>query len=133
MARVFQPNGWKNTNYECPETSNYLRSYRLRWGLSQKELACLLGWDRPDIISCIEKKQRAPTLPLAMACYILFDTQAAQLFPDISAGIEHLVMARVQEMYETIQGDPSRRTKKKIELLEGVIARSDQRKRASSA
>ena len=112
---------------------NYLRSYRLRWGLSQKELAYLLGWDRPDIISRIERKQRAPTLALAMACYILFDTQAAQLFPDISAGIEHLVMARVQELYETIQGDPSRRTKKKIELLEDAIARADRRKRASSA
>lgn len=68
-----------------------------------------------------------------MACYVLFDTQAAQLFPDILAGIDHLVMARVQEMYETIQGDPSRRTKKKIELLEDAIARADQRKRASSA
>ena len=68
-----------------------------------------------------------------MACYILFDTQAAQLFPDISGGIEHLVMARVQELYETIQGDPSRRTKKKIELLEHAIARADRRKRASSA
>ena len=112
---------------------NYLRSYRLRWGLSQKELAYLLGWDRPDIISRIERKQRAPTLTLAMACFILFDAHAAQLFPDISAGIEHLVIARVQEMYETIQGDPSRRTKKKIELLEDAIARADRRKRASSA
>ena len=89
-----------NTNARRP--INYLRSYRLRWGLSQKELAYLLGWDRPDIISRIERKQREPTLALAMACYILFETQAAQLFPDISAGIEHLVMARVQEMYETI-------------------------------
>jgi DNA-binding XRE family transcriptional regulator len=112
---------------------NYLRSYRLRWGLSQKELGYLLGWDRPDIISRIEGKQRAPTLLLAMACYILFDTSAAEIFPDILAGIELLVMARVQEMYETIQGDPSRRTKKKIELLEDAIARADQRKRASSA
>ena len=111
---------------------NYLRSYRLRWGLSQNELAYLLGWDRPDVISRIEKKQRPPTLALAMACFILFDTQAAQLFPDLSAAIEHLVMARVQEMYETIQGDPSRRTKKKLDLLEDAIARADQRKRASS-
>ena len=53
-------------------------------------------------------------------------------FPDISAGIEHLVMARVQELYETIQGDPSRRTKKKIELLEAAIERADRRKRATT-
>jgi transcriptional regulator with XRE-family HTH domain len=105
----------------------------MRWGLSQKELAYLLGWDRPDVISRIEKKQRTPTLTLVMACFILFDIPAQELFPDISAGIEHLVMARVQELYETIQGDPSKRTKKKIELLEDAIARADRRKRATSA
>jgi hypothetical protein len=41
-------------------------------------------------------------------------------------------MARVWEMYETIQGDPSRRTKKKIELLEAAIERADRRKRAAA-
>ena len=49
-----------------------------------------------------------------MACFILLGTSAPQLFPETSASIEALVMARVWEMYETIQGDPSRRTKKKI-------------------
>jgi hypothetical protein len=39
-------------------------------------------------------------------------------------------MARVWELYEKIQGDPSRKTKIKIELLEGAIQRADQRKRA---
>ena len=67
-----------------------------------------------------------------MACFILFGTPAPEIFPDMSTGIEALVMARVWEMYERIQGDPSRRTKKKIELLEAAIARADQRKRASS-
>ena len=111
---------------------HYLRSHRLRWGLSQKELAYLLGWDRPDVISRIEKKQRSPTLPLAMACFILFVTPSPELFPDMSTSIEALVMARVWEMYERVQGNPSRRTKKKIELLEDAIARADERKRASS-
>ena len=122
----------RTMNANARRPIHYLRSHRLRWGLSQKELAYLLGWDRPDVISRIEKKQRPPTLALAMACFILFDTPTPQLFPDMSAGIEALVMARVWEMYETIQGDPSRRTKKKIELLEDAIARADRRKRASN-
>lgn len=66
-----------------------------------------------------------------MACFILFGTPAPELFPDMSTSIDALVMARVWEMYERIQGNPSRRTKKKIELLEAAIARADQRKRAS--
>ena len=112
---------------------NYLRSNRLRWGLTQGELAYLLGWDRPDVISRIENKERPPTLNLTIACFFLFDAPATDLFPDMSAGIEHLVMARVQELYETIQGNPSKRTKKKIELLEDAIARAERRKRASAA
>jgi transcriptional regulator with XRE-family HTH domain len=107
---------------------NYLRSYRLRWGLSQGELAHLLGWKRPEVVSRIEKKQRPPTLKLVIACFILFGTPAAELFPDISASIEIDVMARVQEMYETIQGNPSRTIKRQIELLESAIERADERK-----
>lgn len=110
---------------------NYLRSYRLRYGLSQEELAYLLGWERPDVISRIERKQRAPTLPLVLACFILFDAPAHDIFPDVSSGIEALVMARVWEVYERIQGDPSKRTKKKIELLEAAIARAEERRRVS--
>jgi transcriptional regulator with XRE-family HTH domain len=109
---------------------NYLRSNRLRWGLSQGELAHLLEWKRAEVISRIEKKQRPPTLKLVIACFILFGTPAAELFPDISASIETDVMARVWELYEEIQGEPSRKTKIIIELLEGAIERAEQRKRA---
>ena len=109
---------------------NYLRSYRLRWGLSQGDLAHLLGWKGAEVVSRIEKKQRPPTLKLVMACFILFGTPAAELFPDISASIEIDVMMRVWQMYEKIQGDPSKKTKIKIELLEGAIGRAEQRKRA---
>lgn len=107
---------------------NYLRSFRLRWGLSQGELADLLGWERPEVISRIEKKQRPPTLQFVMACFVLFGAPAAELFPDIAAGIEAGVMARVWEMYERIQGEPSKKTKTKIELFEGAIARAEERK-----
>jgi len=107
---------------------NYLRSYRLRWGLSQGELAHLLGWKRAEVVSRIEKKQRPPTLKLVMACFILFGAPAAELFPDIARSIDSAVMARIWEMYERIQGEPSRKTRMKIELFERAIARAEQRK-----
>ena len=110
---------------------NYVRSYRLRWGLSQVELANLLGWNRPDVVSRIEKKQRPPSLRFVIGCLILFGTEPGEVFPDISTGVETLVMARVQEMYESIQGNPSKRTKMKIELFESAIERAEQRRRAS--
>jgi DNA-binding XRE family transcriptional regulator len=110
---------------------NYLRLYRLRWGLSQGQLAYLLGWSRSDVISRIEKKQRAPTLRLVVGCFVLFGTPAADLFPDFSAPIEEDVMTRIWEYYEKLQGDSSRKTKRQIELLEGAIERANQRKRTT--
>ena len=89
-----------------------------------------MGWKSPEVISRIEKKQRPPTLKLVIACFILFGTPAAELFPDISASIEADVIARVWEMYEKVQGDPSKKTKMKIDLLEGAIERAKQRKHA---
>jgi transcriptional regulator with XRE-family HTH domain len=122
--------GWQTLDMKTRKPVSYLRSYRLRWGLSQGELAHLLGWKRAEVVSRIEKKQRPPTLKLVIACFILFGTPAAELFPDISASIDADVMARVWEMYEKVQGDPSRKNKMKIELFEAAIERAEQRKRA---
>jgi len=107
---------------------NYLRSHRLRWGLTQGELANLLGCKTPGVISRIEKKLRAPTLNIVIGCFVIFGTPAAEVFPDISGSVETDVMKRVQDLYEEIQGDPSRKTKMKIQLLESAIERADRRK-----
>jgi transcriptional regulator with XRE-family HTH domain len=71
---------------------NYLRSYRLRWGLSQGELANLLGCKTAGVISRIEKKLRSPTLRIVIGCFVLFGTPAADVFPDISDAVETNVM-----------------------------------------
>ena len=106
---------------------NYLRSYRLRWGLSQGELAILLGCKTAGVISRIEKKLRPPTLKVMIGCFVLFGTPVAEIFPDISGSVEANVMERVWELYEKIQGDPSKKTKAKIEFLEKSIERANQR------
>ena len=54
---------------------------------------------------------------MVIACFILFGTQADELFPDIFNSIDALVMARVQEMYETVQGNPSRKDEKEDRAL----------------
>ena len=133
MARVFQHFCvWQTRTMKVRKPTNYLRSYRQRWGFSQGELAHLLGWGQSDVISRVERKQRPPTLNLAIACFILFGTPAAELFPAISANVEAGVMSRVWEMYHTIQGDPSPRKKRKIQLFEDAIKRAEQRNRAST-
>jgi hypothetical protein len=60
---------------------------------------------------------------------VLFGSSAAELFPDISARVETDVMGRIWDFYERIQGNPSRKTKTQIALLERAIERADQRAR----
>ena len=79
----------------------------------------------------MEKKQRPPSAHVLVACYVIFGTPTADLFPGLFRGVEADVMTRVWELYERIQGSPSHRTKAKIELLEDAIERARQRKRAS--
>ncbi len=93
------------------------------------DLAYLMGWKSEGVVSRLEKKQRPPSARVVIGCYIIFGTRAAELFPGIFKGVEVEVMARVWELYEKIQGDPSKRTKVKIELLEDAIKRAEQRKR----
>jgi DNA-binding XRE family transcriptional regulator len=118
---------------KAKKSINYLRSFRLRWGLSQGELSTLLGWSRPDVISRVEKKQRAPSLKLVIACFMLFGASAAELFPELAAGVEETVMARIWDMYENVQGNPSRKTKVKIKLLEDAIERARNRENTLSS
>jgi hypothetical protein len=108
---------------------SYLRSYRLRWGLSQVDLAYLLGWKTDKVIVGLEKKRTSPSARVVIGCYVIFGTRAAELFPGMFQGIEVEVMARVWELYERIQGDPSKKTKATIELLEDAIERAKQRQR----
>ncbi|MBR0960904.1 helix-turn-helix domain-containing protein [Bradyrhizobium japonicum] len=106
---------------------SYLRSYRLRWGLSQRELANLLGCKSPGIISKLEKSTRVPSVKVVIGCFILFGTRAAELFPGVFDGVESGVMKRVWEMYEKTQGSNSKMAKTKMELFEDAIERERQR------
>ena len=72
----------------------------------------------------MEKKQRPPTARVLIASFILFGTPSVDLFPGLFSHVEKDVMARVWDMYERIQGEPSKRTKAKIELLEDAIERA---------
>lgn len=107
--------------------ASYLRSYRRRWGLTQAELAFLLGYKSDSVVSRLEQQRIRVTLKVAFACFILFGTHPSELFPGLSHDVEKAVMGRVWDLYERIQGDPSRTTRQKIELLEDAIVREKER------
>lgn len=61
-----------------------LRTHRRTWGLSQRELADLLGMESRAHISRIERGKRSPTLETALACSTLFGVSLGELFPQLA-------------------------------------------------
>jgi transcriptional regulator with XRE-family HTH domain len=103
---------------------SYLRPLRRRWGLTQAEFAFLIGTRTHVAISRIEALKAYPSLAEAIACSIIFDTPPLELFPELYAKVYDSVLSQAQELYEKLQGTPSRVTRAKLNFLEEVLARA---------
>lgn len=75
---------------------DYLRVYRKRSGLSQSEVAFLLGSKDGSQLSRYEKHHRIPPLHVALALEGIFGVRAAELF----AGLYDSVMSEVSKRIE---------------------------------
>jgi DNA-binding XRE family transcriptional regulator len=100
----------------------YVRPSRRRWGLTQGELAFLIGYKTGKSISRIEGLKQTPTLNAALSLAVIFNTAAVKLFPSALYEAEQAVLERANELYEELQGDPSKATRK-LDFLEVLIAR----------
>jgi DNA-binding XRE family transcriptional regulator len=101
----------------------YLRPSRRRWGFTQGELAFLIGYKTGKSISRIEAQKQTPTLNAALSCAVIFNIAPVKLFPGALYGAEQVVLDRANELYEELQGDPSKTTRVKLDFLEVLIAR----------
>ena len=110
----------------------YLRPFRRRWGLTQQELAFLIGVRNGTVISRIEGSKKAPRLEWAVACAVVFDTRAIELFPGLFSEVRGDVLRRATELYEELQGNPSKTTRLKLDFLETVLARLEKQRRATT-
>src|SRR5277367_5668852 len=62
---------------------NYLRAYRKRSGLTQGEMAFLLGCKAAGQVSRYERRHRLPTLRTALACASILRVPLEKLFAGI--------------------------------------------------
>jgi hypothetical protein len=107
----------------------YLRPLRRRWRLTQRELAFLIGIKSGAVISRIEGLNKVPRLAWAVACAVLFDTRALELFPGLFSEVYEDVLLRATELYEELQGNPSKTTRAKLDFLETVLARLEKQRK----
>jgi transcriptional regulator with XRE-family HTH domain len=79
------------SNHRLP---HYLRLHRKRAGLSQDEVAWLLGAKSGTKVSRYERFGRQPTLATAFAYEVLFDVPASEIFAGVFEQAKEATLAR---------------------------------------
>jgi len=85
------------------QLDNYLRSHRKQSGLSQEEVAFLLGCENGALVSRYEKRKRLPPLETALACEAVFGVPIAELFAGIRERAVRDVEKRRAELKTRLQ------------------------------
>lgn len=112
---------------------NYLRTYRRRSGLTQREVAFLLGCETGAQVSRYEKRRRLPPLATALACEAVFGVPVAELFAGVRESAVKAIGKRVVELRSKLQAVGSAPQKKsEARLTEQKLRWLDTRSRADS-
>ena len=103
---------------------NYLKAHRKHSGLSQDEVAFLLGAENGSLLSRYEKRRRLPPLETALACEAIFGVPVAELFAGVREDIRKDIDKRRAALKtkleaETPHGSASPMTAHKLKWIEG--------------
>lgn len=102
----------------------YLRTQRRTWGLTQKELAGLLGLKSREHLSRLENGKRSPTIRSAFACEVLFGLTPSAMFPNTYALSEGRLVRRVRRLHATLERTKSASSARKLELVIAALMRA---------
>lgn len=103
-------------------STNYLRANRKRLGLSQDDVAFLLGCDSGAKVCRYEQMNREPNLKTALAFEVVFQRQPSELLPGAYQKIAKDVVKRAKALLRRIERQPpSRPRERKRQALENII------------
>jgi transcriptional regulator with XRE-family HTH domain len=95
-------------------SENLLRTYRKRSGLSQREIARLLGCETEGQVSRYERRRCLPGIETALACQAVFGAPVSELLTGRYESITTEVKRRAQELAIEFQTTPGKRDKRLI-------------------
>ena len=106
------------------QLDNYIATYRKRSGLTQQEVAMLLGARSGTEISRFESNRRTPALRTALALGIIFQVEMDRLYAGKRERLRRQIERRVRRFHsrllndqETPKGRPSAERKAKLRWL----------------
>jgi transcriptional regulator with XRE-family HTH domain len=104
--------------------SIYLRTYRKKFGLSEREAAELVGMETGQTVARHESKVRIPTLLTAFAYQVVFDVPIRALFPELYRQVEQGVLQRACALRDELLAQKlNRRSMHKLRCVNEVIKR----------
>jgi transcriptional regulator with XRE-family HTH domain len=107
-----------------PRHPNYLRANRKRLGLSQHEVAYLLGVESGAKVCRHERFAREPCLEALLAYEAIFQRPIRELFAGLFQRIEEKVVTRARKLrLRTINKKSTLRIARKREILQEIAAR----------
>ena len=100
---------------------NYLKSYRRRAGLSQDEVAFLLGCQTGAKVSRYEHMARRPSMETVFAYRAMFDVPVRELFSGVYEKVEDGIRKRARVLAEKLgAAHPDRATLRKLQSLKAM-------------
>jgi transcriptional regulator with XRE-family HTH domain len=104
---------------------NYLRTYRKRSGLSQDEVAFLMGCQNGTKVSRYERSSRKPTLETVLAYAIVFGAPGRELFAGTFEKVEKRIMNRAQLLTRKLnRATPDKMAARKLQILQAITSGS---------
>lgn len=92
------------------EKLSYLRTHRMRSGLSLGEVAFLLGLSNCKAISRSERTGSGMALEQILALQIIFNVSAHELYPGMHLKVEQLALTRIQTLIRKLEGEVESKT-----------------------
>lgn len=101
---------------------NYLRTHRKRLGLSQKEIAYLLGCSSGAKVSRYERSARQPGLQTILAYAVIFQNPTHELYAGEFQGIRATTIRRVRLLARRLEKEkPTQLATRKLEALRSIL------------
>ena len=103
---------------------SYLKTHRRHYGLTQDEIAFLLGSTNGTRVSRYERLLRRPDLATAFGCQVIFGPSPREMFPGIYLEVEDQVFERVTSLATRLRsGTRSALIEHKLRVLGDIEGR----------
>ncbi len=78
--------------------ANRLWKYRKRMGFTQKQVAMIMGYVSPTLLSHYERGRKLPSLTTALKLEIVYRVPVAFLYPDLYQQLKEELQAREEAL-----------------------------------